>query len=339
MTISTKSTITDLDEFLTDLVAFAVANAGFTDELTVPVGSDTLYRISKTTSSIKTYWGLRSMATTGSIYSNSGVSARMMIVLPTAANWTTVADGQRYPTRMGVFNIAPTFTGYSFFTDGVSVFAVLEVTSGVFAHFAFGDLTKVGVWDGGAYLMGNNFQVVSGNWRYLLDSGHNSAPLIFGGRTNLGNSITNGCNYVRYNTGAGDNKDFTKLGGRDHASDGALVGISGSISPNYDSTRYAGNTSVALTDIWKRIQENSPSEATFRAPLLPIILTRQTTGNLANFNILGHVPNITTINVSQLSAKALVNTDWRVFPLASKTLDDTVATPSDMWGVAYKEIP
>ena len=55
--------------------------------------------------------------------------------------------------------------------------------------------------------------------------------------------------------------------------------------------------------------------------------------------MLGHVPNITCVNVSLLAAKALVNTDWRVFPLASKTLDDNVATRSDIWGVAYKEIP
>lgn len=338
MTISTKSTITDIDEFLTDLVAFAVANAGFTDESTVTISSDTLYRISKTTASIKTYWGMRFENVTSTTYSNDGVSARMMLALPTAANFATVNVGQRYTTRMGTFNVAPTYTGYSFFTDGDSVFAVLEVTSGVFAHFAFGDIAKVGTWDGGAYLMGNSFQIVGSTWRDIIEGSNNSSPTVFGSRAILGNTNAGGANYIRFNTGGADNTDFTKFGGRDHASDGALVGASGTMPPNYNTVRSAGDTSSAVNDIWNRIQLNAPSEATFRSPLLPIFISRQTTGDLGNFNMLGHVPNITTVNVSLLQPKDLINTDWRVFPMSSKTLDDTVATKSDIWGIAYKEI-
>ncbi len=336
-----KALITDIDEFLTDLTAFAVANAGFTSNGKDISGTEDLYRISRTTSTVTTYWGFRKNTISHSSYSNIRVQSRMMLSLPTDTNFETVADGQRLPTNMGLFDVAPVFTAYYFFTDGVSVFAVLEVTSGVFAHMAFGDITKIGTWTGGAYLTANNYQYNSSLnlWRDVYnDSSHNSSPQILGSRVNLTSSTTVGAGYVRYNTGAGDNKDFTKLGGRDHTSDGALVGASGGIPPNYNSTRVTLSSSDCHLDIQRRLQQAAPSEATFRAPLMPPYISRQT-ASLTKAQPIGYVPNVASVNMYVLNNKEIVNTDWKVFALSYKGSDASVASRSDIWGIAYRQVP
>ena len=65
---------------------------------------------------------------------------------------------------------------------------------------------------------------------------------------------------------------------------------------------------------------------------------RMQTADLASGYTIGHVPNVASVSISQLSPKDLVNTDWRIFPISYKGDDDTVATRSDMWGIAYREI-
>ncbi len=343
MSFTTQSTIPSLDSFASDLVDFAVTNAGFTDEGSVLVdsGTITMYRISKTTDTIKTYWWFAEDTISSTTYANSRLQSRMMHVLPTDGNRETLADGQRYTTNMGAFEISPSFTGYSFFTDGIGVFAALEVTSGVFTHINFGNLVKAGSFDGGAYLTANNYQTsfATGLWFDIVDGSHSSSSQVLGGRANLASNSIAGAGYVQYNLGGTDHKDFTKLGGYDHVSDGATVGASGTITPSYigDDLNVLGST--CSWSIWQQLFQETPSTATFRAPLLPVYIVRQNPSDLAQVQMLGHVPNVTAVNMNLLSDKDLVNTDWRVFSLAQKSTDDSVATPAGDYGIAYKEIP
>lgn len=159
MAFSTQSSITSENAFLTALVAFAVAEAGFTDHGIDSGGTENLYRISKTVDTVQTWYGFRKEDVgTSAQHSDVAIAGRMMLELPTDTNFDTVNKGQRYKTFMGLYNIAPTWTGYSFFSDGVTVFAVLELTTGVFTHMNFGNVTKTSVWAGGAFLTANNFQ-------------------------------------------------------------------------------------------------------------------------------------------------------------------------------------
>lgn len=338
MAFSTASNILSVDAFLTALVAFAVANAGFTDHGTDAGGTETLFRISKTVDTVQTWYGLRNETTLIGNYSALAVAGRMMLELPTDANFTTVDKGQRYPSYMGLFDLAPTYTGYSFFTDGDSVFAILELTSGVFAHMAFGNLTKVGVWAGGAYMMANNFQQGGATvWRDLTDGSHSAATMIFSARTASSNQ-GGGC-YVRYNTGGLDNSDFSQLGAYDNPSDGSLLAASGTIPPNHNSTRFSTGVGTLFVDMYRSMLDASPSEGTFIAPLLPVMMLRQhSIGNEGAVVPLGHVPNIASINLTQLADKDIVNTDWRVFPLCTQSGDGSTATFTSHYGVAFKEI-
>ncbi|MBL4904274.1 MAG: hypothetical protein JKY62_16750 [Desulfocapsa sp.] len=342
MAFATASNITSLDAFISSFVAFAVANAGFTNEssITINGGANNLYRISKTVDTIKTYWWFTDDdITSDNVFSATRVLGRMMHVLPTEANMETLGDGQRYPSAMGIWDTSPNYTGSAFFTDGLSVFTLLEVTSGVFAHFSFGHITKASVFDGGAYVVGNNFQAVSGkaSWRNIVDGSHNSSSMVFGGRANLGNSTIKAPGYVQFNLGGSDNKDFTKFGGEDHSSDGAEVGASGTIPPNYNSALTV-NTSLGWS-IWDLMAKNTPSEATFRAPLFPTYIVRNNPANIFQCQIIGHVPNVTGVNMKLLNNKDLVNTDWRVFSLAQKGTDGSSFTPAGEFGIAYREIP
>lgn len=338
MAFSTASNIVSVDAFLTALVAFAVANAGFTDHGTDVGGTETLYRMSKTVDTVQTWYGLRKETALTGNYSALAVSSRMMLELPTDANFTTINKGQHYHSFMGLFDLAPTYTGYSFFTDGVSVFAVLELTSGVFAHMAFGNLTKVGVWVGGAYLMANNFQTGGiTNWLDLTDSSNGAATMIFSARTASPNQ-GGGC-YVRYDTGGLDQSEFTQLNRADSTVTGSRLAASGTIPPNNNAITFSSSVGTLYVDMYRPLLDASPSESTFIAPLLPVMLLRQhSIGNEGAVVPLGHVPNIASINLTQLSDKDLVNTDWRVFPMCSQSGDGTVATFSSHYGIALKEI-
>ena len=340
MAFSTQVSVASEDAFISALVAFAVANAGFTDHGIDTGGTNDLYRISKTVDTVQTWYGFRKETDATISYAQDRVAGRMMLELPTDANFETLDKGQRFVTVMGLFDIAAPWTGYSFFTDGLSVFAALEVTSGAFTHMAFGNITKAGVWAGGAYLTANNLRVSGGLWLDIINSSHGAGPMIFGARSNSSNSDATGANYIRFNTGAADNKDFTKFGIRDDGVDGALLGASGTMAPNYNNTTFESTVSNCVVALNARMADASPSAITFISPLLPINIFRQhSVGAIDKVVPLGSVPNIACINVTQLSAKDLTNTDWRVFPLSSKIDDSSVANFSDVYGVAYKEIP
>lgn len=61
----------------------------------------------------------------------------------------------------------------SFFTDGKLICMVLETTTGVYRHHAFGNLTPFGTFDGGEYAGGT--AVPKNNWSYANPAGFNSS--------------------------------------------------------------------------------------------------------------------------------------------------------------------
>lgn len=338
MAISTASNITSLDAFISALIAFAVAEAGYSDHGSVSSGGKTLYRISKTVDSLQTWYGLREETTSQGSHSAARVSGRMMLELPTDGNFTSTTNGQRLQTSMGVFNIAPTYVGYSFFTDGQGVFASLEITSGVFAHMAFGNVTKAGIYDGGAYLTANNFRGGGGGWLDIKDFSQGDGGMVFGGRENFAQSDQGGGCYIRYNIGGSNDTDFLKLGGSDASN---RLAASGTLPPDYepDGEAFSSDEDSFHMGMFELMIDASPSEVTFVSPLLPVYMFKQYHIDfLENIVPLGHVPNVASISMKQLADKELVNTDWRVFPLCSQIDQSSTHCFSEHYGIAYKEI-
>ena len=334
MAFTTKANITTTTEFISDLVAFAVANAGYADEGTATADGETMYRISKTVDTVKTYWYFHYMVDADAQVSFEQYRMRMMQVLPTDANKLDTTVGTLTPTNMGLFSKTPTFTGYSFFTDGDNIFATLEVQAGIYCHLSFGHIVKAAAFTGGAYLTANNF---AGNTTWFdIESANNiRGSMIFSARR-LVASTSYGASYIRYSTGSGDWKDYTAF---NFLGAGTLFAASGVMPPTNQTTFIDMTASVLTWGIWQEMMEAaSPSTTTLRAPLFPMYIARTVDWTTGDFILLGHVPNVTTVDVSLLQPQELVNTDWRVFPLSTKSTDTSVATPSGRWGVAYREI-
>ena len=71
---------------------------------------------------------------------------------------------------------------------------------------------------------------------------------------------------------------------------------------------------------------------------MPMYMLRQS-ADFSNAEMLGHVPNVASVNIELLNSEEIVNTDWQVFPLSYGGSDATVATESGLWGVAYRQVP
>ncbi len=338
MAVQTDTNIVSIDALISAFFTFAVANSGFTDEGTVPITLDTisqtLRRISRITNAVTTYWGFVERPMTSTFADTIKIESRMMRVLPTAANWTTLADGQRIRTQLGLYNFAAPYTGYKFYSDGNNVFAAVEVRVGIYTHFGIGNIDKCGTYDGGEFLQGD-FHEFSAGFFQPIQISTTITHFLFAPQTN--DSSTSG-NYIRFNAGGNDELDFYKLGREDNSSN---VSGSATISPP-STTGSTGTGSVTSTtarfDPFGRVIDNSPSTATLVAPIMPCYITR-VDSTLVKQRIIGQVPNIGGISIGNLNAKDIVNTDWDVYPRCQKTGDNTVATISDDWGIAYKAIP
>lgn len=339
MAFATQSNIATADTLLINLVAFAVANAGFTDEGTTTVAgtnqSGIMYRMSKTVDGQKTYWYFY-YASNWIWGSDTQYVSRMMTVLPTDANKQDSTVGQYYHTLMGLWDFTPTFTGYSFFTDGASVFVALEVSVGIFAHMCLGHIEKVAAFVGGAFLQANSFNGSTGTWYGITSANTGFGSAMFGCRQMVAGINYGGC-YLHYvDAGTGGHGDFSVFGRTDV---GRVSGMSGTLTPTNGTTDIAHTSTVIKWAIWQKMMDlGTPSASTLRSPLLPIYVVRAADYNTGEFQLIGKVPNIACVNVAILQNKELVNTDWRVFPMTSKIVDSTVVTHSGIYGVAYREI-
>lgn len=341
MATQTDTNIASITALLSAFAAFAVANAGFTDDGTDTVGGETLHRISRTTSTVLTYWGFVYDPVTSSSKEDERAAMRMMLSLPTSSNWNTIASGQKLFTRLGLYNFAAPYTGYKFYTDGTNVFAAVEVRSGIFTHFAIGNLTKCGTYDGGEFLQADYHKFSSSVFEDTHVAGSGSTDVstyVFAPRRTDGEATTDARNYIRYNIGGGDETDFFPIGSGDDGASSACG--SATLAPTFKSNKLGAgtaSTSSCIADYFGNVINQSPSSATNVAPIMPVYVTKFDLATTSQF-IIGYVPNIGSVSMGNLNPKDLVNTDWEVYPKAQKTGNDAEAAISDHWGIAYRII-
>lgn len=333
----------NLEAFIISFLTFAENNAGFAaaqQTFADPVDSRAVYWTSRTTNGLLTYWTFKHDTNAMTVYGDDRVEARMMSVEPTELNYNTSTVGQPFFTFMATWNLSPPFIEHIMYSDGDSVFLVLQVQSNLFAHLCFGNVQKVGDYTGGEFLQGNNFEKAGSitPWRPLVSGPHDSATMIFGGRENRATAGMDetGRNYIRNNiSGANDGEDYTPFGASTVAT---VPNAQGTMPPNNSFGQVNLQQQNYGIGFFDKVQNTSPSLATQRAPLLPVYVYISDLSN-DQPQPAGHVPNITSVNIKDLSPKDVVNTDWDVYPLAAKFGDTDIFTVSENWGVAYRNIP
>jgi len=118
--------------------------------------------------------------------------------------WLQVSDSGNGSSTPGstieagrhVSNIgAGPFVAYHFFayTDPYAIHVVLEFVSGLYRHFAFGQLNKTGTWVGGAFVTGHIWNDGGAYSQYSIPHASSHSLLLDGGlRLDAGYSVDNG---------------------------------------------------------------------------------------------------------------------------------------------------
>ena len=316
-----------LDDFLSQLVSFAVANAGFANEgavtSSVGSGSRTVQRLLK--GGVR-WWFTRSTTSTN-INASMSYSAFASGANISTAPTTSVADAQSAWTHMNTWAFTGPYVGHYFFTDGTCVHAVLEVASGVFNHISFGNVSKFGTWTGGEYLTGGYYTFTTttgGITTYGNAFGINYHSRPFNDESDA-NAITTGRTMVRLaNTAA--SADFQGVRGVSLDSHSMFVGV-------------AQNSGQDIGSMYTRLLRDAPNETTARTPLFPGFFRRYDSAS-GLYRLAGTIPYAAFMKMSaDMNAKDIINTDWQVFPITMRTGGDaTLAAPSNEYALAYRRV-
>ena len=328
-----SGTATSYTDFFTQLRTFATANAGFANEGTTTINSNTVHHLSKG----GIFWSFEETVTLVTTFTFNFARMRMTYTKPTVTFDEATPTGQPRYTCFGTNASTGPFTAHTFYTEGTAVHAVLEVFPGVFQHLSFGSLTKSGAWTGGEYLTAGSYQSTVGSILRFDQSGFNQFPFSdewgAGHNSGTGTGFTGTClGFVRYQQSGSNEDDFAPL---------SLTGA----KLNNQQCKMSATHSTVRTDtqLLSALVINSPNQANLRTALFPMYVrlrdyTANTPAALDAYFIAGTVPGVRVCNVSELNAYEIINTDWQTFPTTQKDGDNLVAPISEIVGFAYQRV-
>ena len=309
---------TDPKQLSDELKAFVLANTTFTDAGSIGTNmysfkspENWYYNFNFTNTSIETT--VTKSKPSGSI--TNGMPAYSQ------------ADGTGYSLTK-TSNFTYPFVARHFFTNGKLVVMVIEISSGVFRHHAFGKFETFGNVDGGEFAGGTNTSTYSyaNNYRNIGTTKVNdyqysntyyyTHPFIFGWNTSSDTGNNNSFCWIR----KGDK--FIRVNANSQSSSYNVVEYCcGYNTPFYGAGGNNYNGRVQLYPIVWNIIRAYQSNATSTFPQIPMYYT--------DF--------VALVDIKDLLPEDVVNNNWVVFPLVSKstTLIRDVGTTN--YGIAYKK--
>lgn len=294
-----SSSVSDL---MTALMSFATAN-GFTAGSTWANGSYTVVTLSK--GGIHFVFQYKSdeifLNTATSVLGSAGPLSQ-----PGAASSNCVIN-----------RITGPHVGYHFFSDGTALHVAVEVATNAFTHFNFGFITKNGSWTGGAFVTGT------------YAGGLNSSQL------GIRQPYNNYPFYTYGNVGSQNNTpaSFGHMRSDVVSTNGLCTWGSNTIS-NAQNGVY---NSAWADDMGRELVIVGPNASNGRTPIVPICVLQATSGVSGPYYQLGQVPNAGLINIASIDPKAIVNTDWMVFPIGQKGDLSSIYINSFNYAMAYKK--
>jgi hypothetical protein len=220
------------------------------------------------------------------------------------------------------------FTAYHFFAgegDEPYIYVVVEVSSGIFRHFGFGNLKKFGTWTGGEFVYGHLMYTVDPDG--ILSSGHS---FLLDGLT----SSTSECATMHAEglPRQGVNEKWVCFTNRNTTSG---TDTAGEDRQTIIGCSRQGGWGAYLS--WMRY--SSPNA--FK-PLFPIMIwDLDTSQNPVIYRYLGEMPDISLVNMHAFTPgqEITVGGDtWMVFPWIRKRFEEDNNQESANGGVAYKKV-
>ena len=310
-----QTTASTLDDVMSQICAFAVANAGFTDEGVVNFSGANRYRISKG----GIYWTFVRSYFDGLNH----ILCRMSYSISPTADPSS-SNSQYEWTATSTWGFSGPFPNLYMFADSGCVFAVIEVTTGVFTHISIGNIEKLDTFVGGEFVAGNYMDRgyntgTPSIWQYYhVDDSWNACPFTGG----LSVKSTERSTYMRYIKPSGqanNHNDFAPFG-REHNIANQAVGQS-----------WNG---------WQQVLfDRTPNRATSRSILLPqnIFNYDYVLGN-GLYHFSGFIPGMRIVSLELLDAGEIILNDWQVFPFCSKAGNKISYPVTYNYGFAFKRV-
>lgn len=301
-----------IDDVVSQIVAFAVAQAGFTNEGVVNLTGVNRYRISKG----GIYWTIRSNNFGGKQH----ITGRMSYSINGTSDPTNT-NGQYNWTVTSLWGFPGPFPNLYLFTEGTCVHAVIELTTGVFNHFSIGVIEKSDTFTGGEYVVGslmdNQDWDGTKNVYSNIDSSYSSSLMSGGFNSKVSNQYHS---YIRnIPTGGASNNES-----------------------DFAPFAYSRNSQHAYGTTWNGIVQplfdRTPNTATLRSITLPAYVQFYDFVN-GLVQLGGNVPGMRIINLGYLDPGEIILNNWQVFPFVSKYGDRVSYPVTGMYGLAYKRIP
>lgn len=232
-------------------------------------------------------------------------------------------DGNGYSlTTTG--NFAYPFTSRHFFTNGKLVVMVIEISSGVFRHHAFGKFETFGNADGGEFAggtittnEGSNILENADVGSYLYsDPDTYLHPFIFGDyQSRLSPNIDTKCCWIR------KGNKFIRVSGNTQSINANLEFCVGYNTPFYGLGGNNYNGRVQLYPIVWNVTKPYVSNYLTTVPQIPMYYTDL----------------VALVDITYLLPEDVVNNDWVVFPLTTKSTTIKNDLSSRNYGIAYKK--
>lgn len=300
----------DPKQLADELKAFVLANTTFTDAGSIGINGYSFK------SPENWYYNFN--------FTNATIGTTITRTKPTDSITTgmdaySYTDGNGYSlTSTGNFTYP--FVSRHFFTNGKLVAMVIETKSGIFRHHAFGKFDTFGNVDGGEFAGGttpstsNNRNLVSngvGNYNYS-NPYYVTHPFVFGWSDSYDSNNSNKYCWIR------KGNKFIRVNGNTQSYSGTNAEFCCGYNTHFyglGGNNYNGRVQLypIVWNIIKPYQED--------APQIPMYYT--------DF--------VALVDIKDLLPEDVVNNDWVVFPLVSKstTLIDDVGTSN--YGIAYKK--
>ncbi len=247
----------------------------------------------------------------GTASPHTKVALKLFTGVGTGLAWAsyTLAGTQVATGSMG----SGPFTAYHFFQSGGTFSCVVEFTAGAFTHFSIGNVNKKGTYTGGEFVTATCWGVSE---VYLAGSTYHSVSFDGGSASNN----PNGGGYsghVRADFSSDSSPRYRYFG-----------------HPTAGASRCTGGVRDALNGF---LVERSPNLVNLRAVLMPIPLFAMDAAQ-TSWVYLGDADGVAYCKNTYILPGAVVDTDWRVFPIMTRHLTQqsgSVVSSRD-YAIAYK---
>lgn len=321
-----NGTATNLSDLVSQLMTFATGTPGWTqDQLSTGTGQAAMH---KGNVYVSFRWATSSPTALG-IYQALGYTGGQQPGNHPNDSGNGAVSGTDSTIKTGrcVNDIGNgSFPNYWFFTDTTSqsyIHVVVEISTGIFRHFGFGNLDKIGDWTGGEYCYGN-FWNSGGN---MLDT--TTCCLLDGNHRDTGNQGRSSTMHVESLTGEGGSSKWMEIGGRltaasnDRAGNAKVIGFGGyrdSPIPASLGGFPAGTTSGLI-------------------PTYPIAVWYYNL-SATDMYLMGFMKDVRGVNlrfVTERTEVTIGSDTWTFFPLSQRTTTVTT-TYSQYSGIAYRKL-